>query len=381
MIDATKTTRRIALVADSPNWVFARIASRIAGHVGYPYETSIFFTNETSSFQELVQRLFAGDQVFDLVHFFWRHDHSDLFHPRTWALLAKSCDELTLARIATRIARTIKTTWICDHLFLDETIVSLWNRRTLMYASAYGVSSKALKAIYSGITPDQHIHELQDGVDLGIFHPTSIDRPLETRDNIVIGWAGNSEWGKKDSDHKGLKTVVKPAIERLQSSKLPVRHRFCDRIQGWTAFEDMPAYFQSIDILTCASINEGTPNTILEAMACGLPIVTTRVGIVEELFGPLQREFIVDVRSVESFEYKLRTLVEDENLRRRIREENLKSIKKWDWGVRIVHWGDFMDDAMARPRNPSLDQEQLRTLDYSLAIGKRHIASFQELEV
>ncbi|WZB73295.1 glycosyltransferase family 4 protein [Achromobacter xylosoxidans] len=42
----------------------------------------------------------------------------------------------------------------------------------------------------------------------------------------------------------------------------------------------MPAYYNSLDLYVCPSAIEGTPNPVLEAMACGVPVISTDVGIV-----------------------------------------------------------------------------------------------------
>jgi len=47
----------------------------------------------------------------------------------------------------------------------------------------------------------------------------------------------------------------------------------------WTGpRDDMPAIYNAMDIACSASCSEGFPNTIAEAMACGVPCVVTRVG-------------------------------------------------------------------------------------------------------
>lgn len=53
---------------------------------------------------------------------------------------------------------------------------------------------------------------------------------------------------------------------------------------------DPEAFFPGLDALMLTSLNEGTPMAILEAGACGCPVVATAVGGVPDLLGPVEQE-------------------------------------------------------------------------------------------
>ena len=52
---------------------------------------------------------------------------------------------------------------------------------------------------------------------------------------------------------------------------------------GWQ--KNMPNIYHWLDAITITSLNEGTPVTLIEAMASGKPVIATDVGGVRDLLG------------------------------------------------------------------------------------------------
>jgi glycosyltransferase involved in cell wall biosynthesis len=184
-----------------------------------------------------------------------------------------------------------------------------------------------------------------NGVDMTLYHPVEPQKPRSSV--IKIGWVGNSSWGVGQglTDAKGLVTIIRPAIERLWAEGIEVDLLAIDRVERWRAREEVAALYPDMDIYVCASSIEGTPNTVLEAMASGVPVVSTRVGIVPHIFGPLQQRFIVE-RSIEAFVDALRQLCADRELRTRLAQENLQQITKHSWECRAPLWRRFFADVI-----------------------------------
>ncbi len=114
---------------------------------------------------------------------------------------------------------------------------------------------------------------LSDCVDVEKFRPIMKIRSTNLKPRI--GWCGNPtalEW-MGFQDLKGLETILMlkndPRVEFKVATDLRP--------------DTMPQWFQSIDIYVCASLSEGTPLPVLEALATGNLIVSTPVGIIPEL--------------------------------------------------------------------------------------------------
>jgi glycosyltransferase involved in cell wall biosynthesis len=81
---------------------------------------------------------------------------------------------------------------------------------------------------------------------------------------------------------------------------------------------DAEVWFQRADVFWLTSAWEGLPNVVLEAMACGLPVVATDVGGTRELFSSGVEGFLVRPGEAEDFVCHSQTLLRDDELRARM---------------------------------------------------------------
>jgi glycosyltransferase involved in cell wall biosynthesis len=115
-----------------------------------------------------------------------------------------------------------------------------------------------------------------NGVDTQLFQP----RPVR------IGWVGNKK-SDQHADYKGLQ-FLDAAIKKLNAAVAAGRVRF-EFVEAPGTYphvvpqSELVPYYQSLDAYVSLSIAEGCSNTTNEALACGVPVVSTNVGIVPEL--------------------------------------------------------------------------------------------------
>ena len=88
-------------------------------------------------------------------------------------------------------------------------------------------------------------------------------------------------------------------------------------------------YYQASDLFVNPTFTEGFPRVLLEAMASGLPIVTTNAGGIKDILGPLQLEYMVDVLDRDGFSAKLVELGHNEKTRFYLSKENINHVSRF----------------------------------------------------
>lgn len=89
-------------------------------------------------------------------------------------------------------------------------------------------------------------------------------------------------------------------------------------------------YYQACDIFINPSWTEGFPRVIIEAMACGKPIVATAAGGTRDLFGEMQQTYIVETDDRDGFADALDEMVGNAQLRDQCGNENLERVRRYD---------------------------------------------------
>jgi glycosyltransferase involved in cell wall biosynthesis len=196
----------------------------------------------------------------------------------------------------------------------------------------------------------QPVTVVRHGVDANFFRRVTPERTKfgMPEDAFVVGLVGNKT-SNYDAGRKGLDTLE--MVAREAQCRIPNLH-LCFLGLGWdkevhqfqrlgisanyTGFipqSCLPAFYSSIDVHLVTSRIEGGPVTVLEAMACETPVVSTRVGLVDLTIVNGKNGFSAATDDVESLVQHLCELSRSSDIRRGIGAEARASVEQrlsWD---------------------------------------------------
>lgn len=158
-------------------------------------------------------------------------------------------------------------------------------------------------------------------IDTSAFRPTT---PLHERDR-AIGFIGRL------SEEKGVMRLVE-AFAMVPDREVEMRivgdGQLRGRLEafvrenglegrvkllGWVSHDQLGDHLNRLRLLVIPSFTEGLPNIMLEAMACGTPVLAARVGSVPDVIEDGSTGYLMDDNEVETIRKGIVRALEDEN--------------------------------------------------------------------
>lgn len=244
----------------------------------------------------------------------------------------------SLAAHILRIRGTINSITGLGHLFIDPSPVTRFLRVVAKWL--YRISLRNTQVIFENpedrdifvkkrLLKAAHTHLiLGTGVDIEKFRPVqkNNDIPVVLFSSRMLATKGVLEYMEAvrilkqnglsarfalagATDPGNPASVTDGQIESWSQSGL---------VEWWGWREDMPNTLAQTDIFCLPSYREGVPNALIEACACGLPIVTTDVPGCRDVVTHGVNGLLVPVRDASALAGALETLLTDPELRQRM---------------------------------------------------------------
>ena len=119
---------------------------------------------------------------------------------------------------------------------------------------------------------------------------------------------------------------------------------------GYVPFEDLPALYSAAESMAFPSLYEGFGLPVLEAMACGTPLVTSNSSALAEIAGV--NALLVNPLSVSEIAAALHRLHKDPDLRQELRRRGLSRAAEFTWERLARSTLDLYEDVVGRAKSP-----------------------------
>jgi len=215
---------------------------------------------------------------------------------------------------------------------------------TLQNADAITTNANELARKAKAFVEDREVIVIPNGVDSEHF------KPLEKNEELIKVLGLNHAPGGLSSlpiagfvgelrEKKGLKTLLNAYAQthkHLQASLLIVgvvragedKKTLDEFVQanpnakivvtGYVSPHDLPAYYSLIDVLLYPSQHDGMPNAVLEAMACGKPVIATPVGGILDVIKDGENGILIPVNDGDALANAIHAVLSNAELRNRL---------------------------------------------------------------
>ena len=222
-----------------------------------------------------------------------------------------------------------------QYILLRPLFRLIWEKADLVYTNSAGLRNLALQT-----TPNQPIHIIYNGVNTNEFTPVikkstsgplrilCVSRLIERKGiNYLIDATAYLEKAGIDCRLRivGEGNILHDLRNQVAGLNLNDKVEFIKRVDH----SQLPGYYQEADVFALPSKNEGMSNTVLEAIATGLPIITTETGGTKELMD--RNGMYVAQENSHSIAQALIHLAENPQERLDMGRRSRKIAKKFSW--------------------------------------------------
>jgi len=201
-----------------------------------------------------------------------------------------------MANVITRAASTPTVVSFCGSDLNGAPMGSLTERVSAWYgvrashkaarrADGIVVKSRGLAGALPADIDQNIVSVVPNGVDLKLFRPQD-----QSACRSRLGWEPDGHHVVFYARGPGKRPeLAQEAVARAAGAGLPV----CLHVMAGIRQEEVPVWMNAADALICTSVREGSPNTVKEALACNLPVISVDVGDIRERITGVEGCYVV----------------------------------------------------------------------------------------
>lgn len=207
------------------------------------------------------------------------------------------------------------------------------------------VSSVIKKSLIDKLKiPEEKIVVLPNGVDLSLFYPRNrknLRRKFDFPENkFIIAFVGHFD--ERKGPHRILSAVSgmdNVGLILMGSGHISLNNKNI-LYKGTIEHSKVPEMLSAADIFVLPTLAEGSCNSIIEALACGLPVVTSKGDFNDDIVDDTVA-IRVDPLNIKEIRDAINRLYKDQSLRSEMSVNALKKSRQFDINIRaqrILQW-------------------------------------------
>jgi glycosyltransferase involved in cell wall biosynthesis len=236
-------------------------------------------------------------------------------------------------------------------VYLPDKFTKLISKTVLINALTVIALSEDMKRKMNSICKREDIAILPNGIELDKFKNIYLQKQRNDKTKRTIIFVGTlrpvkgvgylikamSIIHEKLPDTNLLIVGDGPDRDKIESLVRELNLQDCVRFAGKVSNEEIPEYMSKADVFALPSLSEGFGIVNIEAMASGLPIVTTNVGGLPEIIINGENGFLVEPKNPEALAEKILFILNNNDLKARISINNQMRARKYSWDSVIKH--------------------------------------------
>jgi len=224
-----------------------------------------------------------------------------------------------------------------------DKVICLTNDYAKLMVNRYGVAKDNIVVI-----PNATDFKISDKPKRNIHKPIKLlfVGRLAKQKNIPMLLEAVSSYRAKYNDDLHLYIIGEGELETDIRSKIS-KYNLSDIVtmRGALYGQELQNIFQQSDIFVLPTLYESFGNVYIEAMAKGLPIVTTNIEAVRDVVKNGRNGLLTDI-SADSLREAIHQLTENKILYRSISSNNLHDIKSYKWSVILQKMENIYEDVL-----------------------------------
>jgi glycosyltransferase involved in cell wall biosynthesis len=288
--------------------------------------------------------LFKKRKEYDLVHF-----HGASLPLITNILPLKLYGKKVIAKVAAAKLGTEAGSLQGKYFFLGKILIWMLKKVDCFVAISEEIKDGLLNDGFN----QAMITRIPNFIDQNLFHPSGkesrdqIRKKLGFTDGKIVTFSGRlverkgvsvllEAWRKLIQDCKDVMLIILgdgPLEKKLknQSRLLGIEEnvKFCGFINN------IDDYLAATDIFVFPSFQEGFPNSVLEAMACGIPVIATRIGGIVDVIKDEENGLLVEPGNAEQLADALKKLISDTEYASTLGKNGLKTVRE-NYDINVI---------------------------------------------